>query len=147
MTTPTTPLPNAVASPASVGVGNTPILNQAWEDVASDVTGAIEKAVQPLLKRAVDEVYTGLLETTQDYLSDNLAFNISSRISAAEREAADDRRRVAELIEAMETIRDLPGEINPANYSDDDVHVLNNAFIEAYQVAVAAISRARGEQL
>lgn len=76
---------------------NAPILNQPWEDVASDVTGAIEKAVQPLLKKAVDEVYTGLLEATQDYLTDNLAFNIASRIDVAEREAAHDRQRFNEL--------------------------------------------------
>lgn len=74
-----------------------PILNQPWEDVASDVTDAIEKAVQPLLKKAVDEVYAGLLETTQDYLKDNLAFNIASRIDAAEREAASDRQALAEI--------------------------------------------------
>lgn len=76
-----------------------PILNQAWEDVADDVTGAIEKAVQPLLKKAVDDIYGGLLDTTQDYLKDNLAFNIASRISTAEREASDARRR-ADLYKA-----------------------------------------------
>jgi len=75
------------------------ILNQAWEDVADDVTGAIEKAVQPLLKKAVDDIYGGLLDATQDYLKDNLAFNIASRISTAEREARDARQR-AEALEA-----------------------------------------------
>jgi len=75
-----------------------PIINQPWEDVASDVTDAIEKAVQPLLKKAVDEVYSGLLETTQDYLKDNLAFNIASRIDAAEREAAHDRQQFHSLL-------------------------------------------------
>lgn len=67
------------------------IINQPWEDVASDVTGAIEKAVQPLLKKAMDEIYAGLLDTTQDYLRDNLAFNIAERINAAERQAYADR--------------------------------------------------------
>ena len=81
-----------------------PIINQAWEDVASDVTGAIEKAVQPLLKKAVDEVYSGLLETTQDYLSDNLAFNIASRISTAEREASDARQENERLRATLLTI-------------------------------------------
>lgn len=75
------------------------ILNQAWEDVADDVTGAIEKAVEPLLKKAVDGIYGGLLEATQDYLKDNLAFNIASRISAAERELRDARQR-ADLYKA-----------------------------------------------
>ena len=71
------------------------IINQPWEDVASDVTDAIEKAVQPLLKKAVDDIYGGLLDATQDYLKDNLAFNIASRIDVAEREAADARQKLA----------------------------------------------------
>lgn len=74
-----------------------PIINQPWEDVADDVTGAIEKAVQPLLKKAVDDIYSGLLDATQDYLKDNLAFNIASRIDCAEREAANARQRCATL--------------------------------------------------
>lgn len=80
------------------------ILNQPWEDVADDVTGAIEKAVQPLLKKAVDDIYSGLLDATQDYLKDNLAFNIASRIDCAEREASTARQRVAVLEAALEKI-------------------------------------------
>lgn len=79
-----------------------PIINQPWEDVADDVTGAIEKAVQPLLKKAVDDIYGGLLDATQDYLKDNLAFNIASRIDCAEREAANARHRCADLEAALE---------------------------------------------
>jgi hypothetical protein len=82
-----------------------PVLNQAWEDVADDVTGAIEKAVQPLLKKAVDDIYGGLLDATQDYLKDNLAFNIASRISTAEREAAGERVRNMALCEELREAR------------------------------------------
>lgn len=78
-----------------------PIINQPWEDVADDVTGAIEKAVQPLLKTAVDSIYSGLLDATQDHLKDNLAFNIASRINSAEREAYRDRERCRLLTEAL----------------------------------------------
>lgn len=77
------------------------ILNQPWEDVADDVTGAIKKAVQPLLEKAVDEIYNGLLDATQDYLKDNLAFNIASRIDTAEREAASARQLNRELADAL----------------------------------------------
>lgn len=82
------------------------ILNQPWEDVADDVTGAIEKAVQPLLKKAVDDIYSGLLDATQDYLKDNLAFNIASRIDCAEREARDARQENARLREALTKAQD-----------------------------------------
>ena len=83
-----------------------PILNHAWEDVADDVTGAIEKAVQPLLKKACDDIYGGLLETTQDYLRDNLAFNIASRISAAEREGAHARQEATDASRERDALRD-----------------------------------------
>ena len=89
-----------------------PILNQPWEDVADDVTGAIEKAVQPLLKQATDSIYTGLLDATQDYLRDNLAFNITERIDAAERQAEYDRRRFNELQSAIVRIA---GDYQPDN--------------------------------
>jgi hypothetical protein len=84
-----------------------PILNQPWEDVADDVTGAIEKAVQPLLKKAVDDIYGGLLDATQDYLKDNLAFNIASRIKTAEREATDARQRCAILQAALSSVLEV----------------------------------------
>lgn len=77
------------------------VLNQPWEDVADDVTGAIEKAVQPLLKKAVDSIYAGLLDATQDYLRDNLAFNIAARIDTAERQAAYDRQEARALREEL----------------------------------------------
>lgn len=83
------------------------ILNQPWEDVADDVTGAIEKAVQPLLKKAVDDIYGGLLDATQDYLRDNVAFNIASRIDVAERQALSDRQELAREREKTEALLEL----------------------------------------
>lgn len=121
-----------------------PIINQPWEDVSADVCAAIQAAVQPLLKKAVDDIYGGLLDTTQDYLTENLAFNIASRIDTAEREARRDREMCAAVVEALQSIADLPGEINPSNYNDDDVMALNNAHIAAFQIAIAALAKARG---
>jgi hypothetical protein len=40
---------------------------------------------------------------------------------------------------ALEEIRDLPGEINTGNYNHDDVVRLNDAFIETYHIASAAL--------
>jgi hypothetical protein len=40
---------------------------------------------------------------------------------------------------ALEEIRDLPGEINTGNYNHDDAVRLNDAFIETYHIARAAL--------
>jgi len=109
------------------------IINQAWEDVADDVTGAIEKAVQPLLKRAVDDIYTGLLESTQDYLTSNLAFNIASRIDVAEREASFARQENARLgdnnAELLSSLRHLRAFWKPG--SNHDTNEVQHALVAA----------------
>lgn len=46
---------------------------------------------------------------------------------------------VERLREALKRIEALPGEINPSNYDHDDVVALNNSFIEAFQIARAAL--------
>lgn len=124
------------------------IINQPWEDVADDVVTAIEKAVQPLIKQASADIYAGLLDTTQDYLRDNLAFNIAERISAAERQASADRIEAdrlrgvnATLLEALEGI----AAINPAELQENDQLALIHAFLLARQKAIAAITLATGE--
>ena len=124
------------------------IINQPWEDVADDVVTAIEKAVQPLIKQASESIYAGLLDTTQDYLRDNLAFNIAERISAAERQASADRIEAdrlrgvnATLLEALEGI----AAINPAELQENDQLALIHAFLLARQKAIAAITLATGK--
>jgi hypothetical protein len=119
-----------------------PILNQPWEDVADDVTGAIEKAVQPLLKKAVDDIYGGLLDATQDYLKDNLAFNIASRIGAAEREAATARRNLAIAIDIAEQAIGLVEDAEKdTNWSSAPWH--EPSAVDAMR---AALARAKGPQ-
>lgn len=124
------------------------IINQPWEDVADDVVTAIEKAVQPLIKQASADIYAGLLDTTQDYLRDNLAFNIAERISAAERQASADRIEAdrlrgvnATLLEALEGI----AAINPAELQENDQLAFIHAFLLARQKAIAAITLATGK--
>lgn len=45
----------------------------------------------------------------------------------------------ARMRAALISITELDGEINPMNYDADDVSKLNNAFIEAYHIARAAL--------
>ena len=127
------------------------ILNQPWEDVAHDVTGAIEKAVQPLLKQATDSIYAGLLDATQDYLRDNLAFNIAERIDAAERQADYDRRECdrlrrinAELLAALEQVARPYGMLDIA--VSEHVHgPRGDDMLAAAKLVRAAIAQATGD--
>lgn len=113
------------------------IINQPWEDVADDVVTAIEKAVQPLIKQASADIYAGLLDTTQDYLRDNLAFNIASRIGTAEREAAHDRERLHTLLSEVVRIAD---DYHPDRDADAPL-----ALSEMRNALRAAITLATGE--
>ena len=45
------------------------------------------------------------------------------------------REREKALVAGLRQIMELPGEINPSNYDEDDVIALNNSHCEAYQIA------------
>ncbi len=63
-----------------------------WEPVADDVLAAIRAKIEPTIRKASDDLYGDLLDTVQDYLCENAAFNIKSRIEAADRQALSDRQ-------------------------------------------------------
>ncbi len=54
-------------------------------------------------------------------------------------------REVAVLREALEAIMEVGGEINPSNYNHEDVCALNNAFVEQFQIAEAALASPRNQ--
>lgn len=118
------------------------IINQPWENVADDVTGAIEKAVKPLLKKAVDDIYSGLLDATQDYLKDNLAFNIASRIDCAERAAASARRRATVFAVALERISISHLGDQPATAAGSELDWAKRHIAELRRIALDAIEEA-----
>jgi hypothetical protein len=65
------------------------------------------------------------------------------KINDAREKAANEIKRLRaenkQLRAALEEIRDLPGEINTGNYNHDDAVRLNDAFIETYHIARAAL--------
>jgi predicted nuclease with TOPRIM domain len=63
----------------------------------------------------------------------------AARIEELEAENKQLRAENERLRAALEEIRDLPGEINTSNYNHDDVVRLNDAFIETYHIARAAL--------
>ena len=60
------------------------------------------------------------------------------RLNAAVIEFAKSNARMRT---ALISITELEGEINPMNYDAHDVSKLNNAFIEAYHIARAALQQ------
>lgn len=50
------------------------------------------------------------------------------------------RAEVERLRAALGQIAELQGELNPSNYTHDDVVMLNNAFGETWQIATAALT-------
>jgi len=72
-----------------------------WEDVATEVTEAIAAEIEPLIRRTADDIYERIMTGAQDYLAENLRFNLSSRLESAEREAARLRKENYDLNQAL----------------------------------------------
>jgi hypothetical protein len=51
--------------------------------------------------------------------------------------------RIAQLEAALREIKELPGELNPSNYTHDDVCACNDAFVRTWQIASAALGEER----
>lgn len=68
-----------------------------WDDVGDEVVAAILEKLKPALKKASETIYEDLLYTAQDYLIDNVRWNIRSAIDAAERQALHDRQQAMKM--------------------------------------------------
>jgi hypothetical protein len=68
------------ATPESAAVSPLPA---DWESVKEDVLAALTQDVERFVRDAHDNIYERLLYTVQYYLSDNAAYNISSKLSSA----------------------------------------------------------------
>lgn len=78
---------------------------EAWEATATAALEAVKAALEPHLKRASESLYEDLLYTVQDYLLDNVIYNVRQQIAAADRQANLDRRRAAEAEHENEALR------------------------------------------
>lgn len=84
--------------------GATPEGAASWEDVAVEVTELMAASFEPLARKAADDIYERLMETAQDYLADNIRFNLSSRLEASERGYAIARKQVFDLGQTNKTM-------------------------------------------
>lgn len=127
----------------------------AWDDVAAEVADVVAKAMAPTVRKASDDFYEGLMNTVQDYLADNITFNIASRLDAAERGRRSEWERAerAEKASAMlltvligaantfrryEVAHNAKGTVEGAQKAAANKHMADQC--------VAAITLARGEQ-
>ncbi|AYJ85748.1 hypothetical protein D3Y57_06915 [Sphingomonas paeninsulae] len=91
---------------------------------------------EPTVARAVDvDAATGCSDdqTFADVPTESLRAALSGASEVVESEGA-------KLRNALQEIYDLSGEINPSNYSHDDVCALNDAFVSAVLIADPALS-------
>ena len=77
-----------------------------------------------------------IYSVTRRATPDEMGREIDRRGECIERLEAENER----LRAALGQIKALPGEINPSNYDHDDVMVLNNSHIKAFQIAEAALT-------
>jgi hypothetical protein len=75
---------------------------EAWAGTAAAACEAVKTALEPRLKRVGESLYEDLLCTVQDYLLDNVIYNVRQQIAAADRQANLDRQRAATAERANE---------------------------------------------
>lgn len=122
-----------------------------WEDVAVEVTELMAASFEPLARKAADDIYARLMDTAQDYLADNIRFNLSSLLEAAEREAATQRKAVFDLGQINKALLNALLDMMPSNLGtppdsipDSRLLPVDMSFGEIRR-ARAAIARATGQ--
>lgn len=118
----------------------------AWETVAEEALGVMKVAADVAAKKAADDIYARILDTAQDYLEENLRFNIASTLATAERERRAAQDRVGGLLaligEQHAALKGLARDARPSNWDDDD----DPEHVAAWLAADAAIAKAEARQ-
>jgi len=102
----------------------------------------VERLVAPHVKSAADRIYEDVMLTVQDYLRDNVEYNIAQQIATAEREATYAYGRLREMTDHRDAIRDAAWALLrrfPADQHDD------SPLKDEADALRAAISLATGE--
>lgn len=117
-----------------------------WSEVGNAVaTAALEafKARAPeVVRKAAEDLYETVLYDAQDYLVDNVTFNIAARIESAERQARLDRERAQK---AEKQNADLRAVVR-AGLNAQSVHQGNATDLHVAMIAWAGLAaKALGE--
>lgn len=84
------------AQPATPGEG--------WEAGADALVVALMPKLQKALTTAAERLYEEVLDTAEDYLKDNVRYNVQSAIDGANRQAQSDRLRLAKCDEHRQNL-------------------------------------------
>lgn len=113
-----------------------------WDAVGDEVVAAVLEKLKPALKKASEDIYENLLYTTQDYLIDNVRWNIRSEIDGAERQAQYDRQKTAAIVECLKTVREYVDDVAKGHLTSEKSD-LKNLARDDIKVIDAAIEAAR----
>lgn len=90
-----------------VAVGDQALVNQAASRLApsgfdpSRISEAVERIepniLAPLIRKAADDFYGHVMDAAQDYLRDNMDFNLKAHLAMLERDNAQMRRELYEI--------------------------------------------------
>lgn len=67
-----------------------------WDEVGEEVAKIIAEKARPVVERVGEDLYAHLLHSVEDYLADNLLFNLKSQLEVGERERVRMCRELAE---------------------------------------------------
>jgi aconitase B len=92
-----------------------------WQDAAENICQAAEGPISSTVRKAADDIYASVMETVQDYLRENVEFNLSSKLQGyadtanrlrAENEQLKRRADIAEqMAEALRPFADYLDEV------------------------------------
>ena len=68
-----------------------------WSAEADAMVAAMMPRIETALKKASESIYEDVLYTAEEYLKDNVRYNVKSTIDAANRQAQHDRTRAHDL--------------------------------------------------
>ncbi|WP_425991308.1 hypothetical protein [Afipia sp. DC4300-2b1] len=83
-----------------------------WEQAAEGVCKIVGTRVGAVAREVAEQFYTEIMESTQDYLAENVAYNLKSELDAARGRAERAEKASVDLLRALQELRNrCEGEI------------------------------------
>lgn len=123
------------------------------EAVSAGVLEAIRPVIEREMREAANQLYGATMEAVHDYLSDNVNFNIRSRLNAAEagRRAEWERaegltKQRDDLLSALDALISQHDKFRTRGGNQEDAYNLIASQYELFDTARVAAAQVRGER-